>query len=75
PTASPSAAFFGLSAAAYNALALQFKLVQPTVISSSNPAVIDQYNLYYSQYLRMFRAYETELVGVNVNGINASMTG
>ncbi|MES5481638.1 filamentous hemagglutinin family protein [Bradyrhizobium sp. INPA03-11B] len=75
PTASPSAPFFGLSDAAYNALALQFKLAQPTVISSSDPAVIDQYNLYYSQYLRMFRAYETELVGVNVNGINAAVTG
>ncbi|WP_298364966.1 filamentous haemagglutinin family protein [uncultured Bradyrhizobium sp.] len=72
PTASPSAAFFGLSDAAYNALALQFKLAQPVVISSSDPAVIDQYNLYYSQYLRMFRAYETELIGVNVNGINPS---
>ncbi|WP_420969891.1 filamentous haemagglutinin family protein [Bradyrhizobium sp. B120] len=75
PTASPSAAFFGLSDAAYNALALQFKLAQPVVISSGDPAVIDQYNLYYSQYLRMFRAYETELIGVNVNGINPSMTG
>ncbi|WP_143201473.1 filamentous haemagglutinin family protein [Bradyrhizobium sp. NAS96.2] len=75
PTATPSGAFFGLSDAAYNALALQFKLAQPTVISSSDPAVIDQYNLYYSQYLRMFRAYETELVGVNVNGINAAATG
>ncbi|GKQ52146.1 filamentous haemagglutinin family protein [Bradyrhizobium sp. Ce-3] len=72
PTASPNAAFFGLSDAAYNALALQFKLAQPVVISSSDPAVIDQYNLYYSQYLRMFRAYETELIGVNVNGINPS---
>ncbi|WP_342710252.1 filamentous hemagglutinin family protein [Bradyrhizobium sp. B124] len=74
--ASPSAAFFGLSDAAYNALALQFKLAQPVVISSSDPtligAVTDQYNLYYSQYLRMFRAYETELIGVNVNGINPS---
>ncbi|MGY3696655.1 filamentous hemagglutinin family protein [Bradyrhizobium sp. USDA 3240] len=70
--ASPSAAFFGLSDAAYNALALQFKLAQPVVISSSDPAVSDQYNLYYSQYLRMFRAYETELIGVNVNGINPS---
>ncbi|MGN1287904.1 MAG: beta strand repeat-containing protein, partial [Bradyrhizobium sp.] len=74
-TASPSAAFFGLSDAAYNALALQFKLAQPTVLSSSDPAVIDQYNLYYSQYLRMFRAYETELVVVNVNGINPAVTG
>ncbi|WP_229167347.1 filamentous hemagglutinin family protein [Bradyrhizobium altum] len=72
PTASPSAAFFGLSDAAYNALALQFKLAQPVVISTTDLAVIDQYNQYYSQYLRMFRAYETELIGVNVNGINPS---
>ncbi|MGF6312177.1 filamentous hemagglutinin family protein [Bradyrhizobium sp. i1.8.4] len=72
PIASPSAAFFGMSSAAYNALRLQFKLAAPAVITADDPAVADQYNLYYSQYLRMFRAYETELIGVNVNGINPS---
>ncbi|MBR1201887.1 MULTISPECIES: filamentous haemagglutinin family protein [unclassified Bradyrhizobium] len=70
--ASPSASFFGLSQAAYDALRLQFELAQPFVISSGDARVVDQYNQYYSEYLRMFRAYETELIGVNVNGINPS---
>jgi filamentous hemagglutinin family protein len=61
------AGFFGLSQSAFDAL--QFQLQAPTVIAGSAEA-IDQYNQYYAQYLSLFRAYETEAIALNVNGID-----
>ena len=64
-TQTPSAAFFNLSQGAYNALNLQFTLSAPTVITGS-AGVIAQYDRYYALYVAMFRAYERELIGVNL---------
>ncbi|MBY6239909.1 filamentous haemagglutinin family protein [Methylosinus sp. Sm6] len=69
-----SADFFDLSQSVFNSL--QFSLRAPTVVAGS-AEVVDQYNQYYAQYLEMFRAYETELTGLDLHGIdvNAANTG
>ncbi|MBV9562164.1 MAG: filamentous hemagglutinin family protein, partial [Bradyrhizobium sp.] len=72
--ASPSASFFGMTQGDYDALALQFVLKKPDNISGDS-RVIDQYNQYYGQYVALFRAYETELIAVNKNGVNAGVFG
>ncbi|MCK9917090.1 filamentous hemagglutinin family protein [Microbacteriaceae bacterium K1510] len=61
-----SASFFNLQQSVFNSL--QFQLQAPTILTCGGVCaddVIDQYNQYYAQYVRMFNAYATDIVALN----------
>ncbi|MCK9917085.1 filamentous hemagglutinin family protein [Microbacteriaceae bacterium K1510] len=63
-----TAEFFGTSASVFSSL--QFKLQTPSILSCGGAAcsaeIIDQYNQWYAQYVRMFDVYAKILVYNNV---------
>ena len=46
---------------------LQFHLQAP-IVMSGDPRIVDQYNQFYVQYVKMFDAYATEIVAANTIG-------
>ncbi|WP_283469855.1 filamentous haemagglutinin family protein [Methylosinus trichosporium] len=64
-----SADYFNLPQNVFDGL--QFELRAPTVVAGS-AQVVDQHNQYYAKYLDLFRAYETEITGLDKHGIDVN---
>ncbi|WP_400768661.1 filamentous haemagglutinin family protein [Methylosinus sporium] len=66
-TSSANPGFFGsMTQSVFDSL--QFQIQAPaTFASGASGDIIDQYNQYYAQYLKLFGAYETEIVALNTS--------